>query len=572
MKKFISLLMMLMLMYPGMRIIAEEGTVAETLVAYADLPEAHRQRFEAEMASARANVRARVPGQRQLMAQVRGDFNGYTGSKTDRSLEITYRVSDSVVSVGEKVTFQVDMKCDTPPMIYTVCGLVFDEQFKDTGELVAKTGNVQVNAANKRITPSYTPTAPGYFLFLLVVSDGAGNVVSLTTNTVQVYEKNRPLFTNAAIDNELMLVMNLDRAETDVGTVIGAEVGMTTGADPIQYTAVWTLTDEAGNVLDQAEKTAQVNAQADTAQLRLTYQPLMAGKLQLVITASDGDGNRVKTNTPVMTVADGRFCTVSLSADSALVAGSSLTATYAIHGHMCDATEAWLRWEYRASDGAVVARSSERLAARNGQSSCIPRLGQEVVCSVEATCEHFPNGTPAKRSLTLIGGLEVDRTLTADTVTCGNAIGVAYSVNGGLTPYRQIVVRGCARDTSSGKTQTFLTQTVTDAEGTVSGTPNRGDQVYFIIEVVEADGHTSTWKTGTAALNGAPGISEDDDHPALPGDADGSGTVDARDGLLVMQHAAGWPVTLHMENADADGNGSVDLADAVTIFTRAGGT
>ncbi|MDD6050407.1 MAG: dockerin type I repeat-containing protein [Clostridiales bacterium] len=567
MKKFISLLMMLMLIYPGMSIAAAVGTETETLVAYEDLPEAHRLRYEAEMASALNNARARAPGQRQLLSQVRGDFNGYTGSKTDRSLEITYRVSDSVVTVGEKVTFQADMTCDTPPMLYTVSGLVFDEQFRKTGELVGQVVHVQVDATSKTITPSYTPNAPGYFCFVLVVSDSAGNMVSLTTNTVQVYEKNRPLFSNMAVDGQLALLMNLDRAKTDLGMVLGADLEITTAADPVQYTAVWTLTDEAGSVLDRAERAGQVSAQTETAKLRLTYQPLMAGKLQLEITASDGDGNHIKTNTPVLTVADGCFCTVSLNADTALTAGSSLTAAYAIHGHLCDATEAWLRWECRAANGEVIARSTQALTECTGQATYTPRVGQEVVCTVGASCAHFPEDV-AMRSLALIGGLEVERALTADAVDCGDAIGVVYSVDGGLTPYREIVVRGYACDTASGNTQTFLTRTLTEAQGTVSGSPMRGNKVYFIIDVVEADGHTTAWKTGTAALTGAPGISDSD---GLCGDADGNGTVDDRDALLVMQYAADWPVKLHMESADANGNGSVDLADAVAIFAQAGG-
>lgn len=93
---------------------------AETTVAYEDLPQAHRTLYETAMAKALAEAPRRVPAKSNLRAMPRGDFNGYTDQKSDNSLQVEYRVSDSVVKVGEKIKFYVNMNCDYPPMIYTV--------------------------------------------------------------------------------------------------------------------------------------------------------------------------------------------------------------------------------------------------------------------------------------------------------------------------------------------------------------------------------------------------------------------------------------------------------------------
>ncbi len=57
----------------------------------------------------------------------------------------------------------------------------------------------------------------------------------------------------------------------------------------------------------------------------------------------------------------------------------------------------------------------------------------------------------------------------------------------------------------------------------------------------------------------------------LPGDANQNGRVDASDALLILQHEAGWSVTLDQERADVDDSGAVDLADALLIFRYCAG-
>lgn len=508
MKKILCLLLPLLIVLTGLSFPAAAESGAETPLTYEELPEAHRKRYEEEMASALANARARAPGKKQFFAEARGDFNGYTGAKSDNSLKVDYRVSDSIVEVGEKVYFYVNMNCDYPPMVYTISGLVFDENFNKKGDLVNKGQSVKVDDTFKGIAPYYVPTEPGYFNFVVVVSDGNGNMVSMTSNTVQVYEKEEPLFNNIAIDGNLALMMNLDRSKLDVGTVITASVDVTTKSDPVKYRGVWTLTDEAGNILDTEETSAEVNARAEIAKLTFEYRPLKAGKLQFVITASDGDGNQIKNNTPVINVEDGFYFTAKLNRVSALMVGNSLTATYNIYGHECQNAGYFIGWECHDANGNTIFSKAEVVKDRSGKSTFTPRVGQEVEFYVGASCEHVSGEFPERAILALIGAIDVDLSLTAKTVKYGNSIGVKYSVTGGLEPYQKIIVNGYTYDESRDRTYNFMTKTVTEAEGTVSGAPKLGDEVYFVVEVVESDGSSTTWTTGKATLTGTPEVTD----------------------------------------------------------------
>lgn len=499
---------MLALLVAGWSFTAAADSGNETTVAYSDLPAAHRALYEKEMAAAEKYAKSRAPGKARLFAEVRGDFNGYTDAKTDNSLKVEYTVSDSIVQVGERVYFDVNMSCEYPPMVYTVSGLVFDEDFTKTGDINKDGASVQVDDTFKGKRFSFVPTAAGYFNFVFVITDGNGNQISLTTNTIQVYEETEPLFTNMAVDGNLGLMMTLNRSKLDVGTLITASVDVTTKADPVQYTGVWTLTAEDGTVLDTATVTAEVNAQSTLARINFEYRPLQSGKLQFVITASDGDGNQVKNNTPVLTVDDGFYFTAKLNRVSALVVGNSVTASYSVYGHECSTTAYYTGWECRDADENLLASRVERVQERSGKSVYTPRVGQDIEFYIGATCEHFTGEYPATATITLIGGLDVSVSLTASSVKYGGKIGVKYSAEGGLTPYQKVIVTGYSYDASKDRTYTFLNQSLTESSATVYGSPKLGDEVYFIVQIVEEDGNTTSWKTGTAKLTGAPEVTD----------------------------------------------------------------
>jgi len=499
----------------------------DQVVNFSDQPADYRALYAAEMASALANARARAPGQSQLSAVARGDFSGYQGSKADNSLKVDYKVTDSVVAVGEKVTCYITMTWDYGQLTYSYGGLVLNGDFEEVGELTPKDNPptfVTTESGPGRIGRafSFTPTSAGYFNFLFILEEGNGNKLALTTPTVQVYEGEEPSYSGAVTDevipddipkpdyeqNRLGVFVSTDRQSTKVGTEVAAIASFTTKHDPVQYMATWTLEDSSGNVLDVKTTNGEVNASAGKAEVQLTYLPLQQGDLQLVITATDGYDNAATINTPWIDVADGFYFTARLNRISAMMAGEAVTATYEAFGHSCPSTAYYVGWECYDAEGNTISTDAQTVPGSAGKVTYTPRQGQGLEFYFGATCEHIGNAQPCLVQIALIGAIEAELNLTATTVQSGQPIGVNYTLDGGLTPYQRLVVRGYSKDTARNKTYQFFEQTVTEAEGAVSGTPYLGNEVYFELEVVERDGVSTTWTSPKATMTGSPMVTE----------------------------------------------------------------
>lgn len=528
MKRLLCFILLLALSLAGMSVAAMADSGSYTVVDFETLPADYRALYESEMASALANARSRAPGQSRLYAEVRGDFNGYTGTKSDSSLKVEYRVTDSIVKVGEKVIFYVTMTWDYGRLTYTYGGQMMDEDFASLGPIVP------VGVSNTFVTPAdgeeipegtkvqgrafgFTPKQAGYFNFVIILKDGNGNTLALTTPTVQVYEDDIPTFDSMGsdtdigidVDNSLAMRLSMDQTSTKVGGDITATATFATFADPVKYTATWTLTDESGAEVDRETTTGETNASTANAVVTFPYKPLTGGGgLQFLITATDGDGNTVKINSPWIEVADGFYFTARLSRTTAMMIGDTVTATYNIYGHECDQVGYFVGWECYDGDGNTISTDAYTVPEKSGKVSFTPRIGQGLEFYVGATCEHIKNAYPTRVNLVLVGGIEADLSLTANSVASGQKIGVNYSVDGGLDPYQKIIINGYSYDKSRDKTYNFLTQTVTETEGTVYGTPYLGDNVYFTLKVIESDGYANTWTSGAAALTGAPEVTD----------------------------------------------------------------
>ena len=525
MKHVICFILVLALALSGLTAVADSNP--DQIVNFDDLPADYRALYASEMASALANARARAPGQSKLAAMARGDFSGYQGSKADNSLRIDYKVTDSVVAVGEKVTFYVTMTWDYGHLTYTYGGQVMDEDFNSIGPLVpvGKPNSFVYPAEGEEVPEgtkqigrafSFTPQNPGYFNYVIILKDGNGNTLALTTPTVQVYEGEEPSYSGAVTDtvlggdqtNQLGVYVNTDRQSTKVGTEITALTSFTTKHAPVQYTATWILEDASGTELDVQITRGEVNASSGTAEVQLSYLPLQMGVLQLVIQATDGYGNAATINTPWIDVADGFYFTARLNRVSAMTAGEPVTATYEAFGHHCSSTAYYVGWECYDADGNTISTNAKTVLDRAGKDTFTPRQGQGLEFYFGATCEHFGNPYPARVDIVLLNAIEAELELTATAVQSGKSIGVKYAVDGGLTPYQQMVVRGYSKDTARNKTYQFLEQTVTEAEGTVTGTPYLGNEVYFELEVVERDGVSTAWISPKATMTGSPMVAD----------------------------------------------------------------
>lgn len=516
MKKLICLLLTLCLAMTGMTIIAAaEEPAAERPLTTAELPDGHWAAFEAEMASAYANARSRAPGQAQYALAARDEFNGYTGTKADGSLSASFTVTDAVVPVGQEVIFYVNLACSYPPMVYTVGGLVMDENFQRLGSHQYNGGeSFEVNADSKAFGIKIGLDFPGYFNFVVVVSDGVGNRIALTTPTIQVYDKEKPPFTSVGTDqdiimeteNSLGVLLEMDKKQTKVGHPVTANVTLSTRHDPVKYTGTWTLKDEAGNVVETLTQkvTGEVNAQAEKATIAFDYKPLQAGRIQFSIDATDGAGNHVNIDAPHMTVEDGFYIETALNR-AVMNVGKTTRGTYTVYGHTCESIYYFLGWECYDAEGNLLESRRETLTEASGSSLYTPRIGDELVFYAGAGCEHHA-ATYQQDTLLLVGSIDAEIWPLTVTAQSGSEVGAGYSVSGGLEPYQKITIIGVSTDSISGERYTFMEKTVTETEGTVFGRAHLGDAVHFEIRVTEEDGYTSTWASESIPMSEAPAV------------------------------------------------------------------
>ena len=516
MKKLVCLLLTLMIALTGGTLAAAaESNAGEILVAPEELPAGHWALYEAELASALENARARAPGQVQYALEARGDFNGYTGSKADGSLRLEYTVSDSMVPVGERSIIYLNLTCEYPPMVYTIGGLALDKDFKKVGDLLYNQGeSFKYDGTTKTLAIPCKLDFEGYFNFVVVVSDGLGNQFAMTTPTVQVYDGEKPPFNSVGtdrnvlmdVDNSLGMSLSVDKTKTKVGHPITATATLTTRHDPVQYKGTWTLMDAQGNVLDTVETAGEANAQTDKATVTFSYLPLNAGEVQFEITATDGVENRVNINTPWLTVDDGLYIEAELNRAVMNIARTT-RGSYTVHGHTCPTIYYFIGWEVYDGAGEVLESRTAVMTEPTGQDLYTPRIGSELLFYAGAGCEHFA-ATYQQDTLLLVGGIQAEIWPLTVTAQSGGEVGAGYSVSGGLAPYQEIVITGTSYDSLTGVSYGFMERTVTETEGTVFGTAHLGDQVYFEIRVVEEDGYSSVWKSEMIPMSEAPAVTK----------------------------------------------------------------
>lgn len=497
-KKILCLVLTLCMVLPC--ILASAEAEGLEVIPYAELPAEHRAAYEAEVASALANAKARAPKDNQLIAEARGGFNGYLDKLTSGSLSVEYVLSDSMVKVGEKVSFDVDVSCSWPPVWISITGLIMDENFSKIGEIETK----HLSSSNY-YTPkgwTYTPSRAGYFCFILVVSDYIGNQIAFTTNTVQVsrsYEN--PTFDNLAIDENLGMKVSLDKTEMKVGETITAEVFFTCDVNPVSYASGWTLYDEYDNQIDEKRWSNSIRAIGGNI-VTFSYTPTQEGELMFLIVAGDGEGNEVTMNTHRVVVESSNNVTVSLN-KSSVAYGSPVTVNYNV------------QWTGAAPEleGCWCIETDEHtyntwvdLEGMSGSASYTPEFGSRLRFFIRAkgsteTIEKYSSyasfyGTPLRDDPVYIVTTEINQS----SATIGKPITATYEIdnfNGKGYFYAEWQV------VADGREYTYYLDgsELPGLSGTVSFTPEFGDKVRFYVYADENDYHS--WRrTGYVTISG----------------------------------------------------------------------
>ncbi len=291
MKKLVCFVLMLCMIGP---IVGAEGALE--LIPYEELPPAHRQAFEAERQKALADAAERIPADSGMPLMERAAPSGYTDSRTDGTLEVIYTVSATRVLVGQPVEFSVELSCSETPMYISYSGVIMDEAFGKTGEI--RTENYRSPYKTARTSWRHTPDATGYFCFVLTVSDGAGNRVSFSTNTIQVLKPaEKTVFTSRSVDGVLTAYVSLDKREMRIGETVTASCSFAYDVDPIRYTGCWKLYDEQDRETVLSEFSDMVLTGGETV-MRYTCTAEQPGEIVFQLEAEDGEDHRVLLITP----------------------------------------------------------------------------------------------------------------------------------------------------------------------------------------------------------------------------------------------------------------------------------
>lgn len=291
MKKLVCFVMMLCMIWP---MAGAEGLLE--LISYDELPPEHRQAFEAEKQSALDNAAARAPADSGMPLLERAAPTGYTDTRSDGALQVTYTVSATRVLVGQKVELSVALSCSETPMYITYSGVIMDGAFGKTGEIRAKNYRSPYKEAAE--TWSHTPDETGYFCFVLTVSDAAGNRVSFSTNTIQVLKPaEKTVFTSRSVDGVLTAFVSLDKREMRISETITASCSFAYDVDPIRYTGCWKLYDELDQETVLSEFSDMVLTGGESV-MRYTCTAEQPGEIVFQLEAEDGEDHRVLLITP----------------------------------------------------------------------------------------------------------------------------------------------------------------------------------------------------------------------------------------------------------------------------------
>lgn len=285
MKRLACLILLLCLATMALSVQADG---ALELISEEELPMEHQRAVDAEM--------DRVRSVQKLGSQMRAAPAGYADRKSDGTLNVSYTVSASRVVVGQKVTFSVKLSCEESPMYITYSGLIMDGTFREVEEIAEKNYRSPYKSASASWT--HTPNAAGHFCFVLVVSDQAGNLVSLHTNTVQVVElAEDPEFTSKAMDGSMTAIVTLDKKTLKVEESLTAQVAFLYDVDPIRFTGSWLLYDEQDKETLLDTFNDMVLTGGDTI---MTYacKANAPGEIVFRLEAEDGEDNRVLLLTP----------------------------------------------------------------------------------------------------------------------------------------------------------------------------------------------------------------------------------------------------------------------------------
>ncbi|WP_028511226.1 dockerin type I repeat-containing protein [Ruminococcus sp. NK3A76] len=163
-----------------------------------------------------------------------------------------------------------------------------------------------------------------------------------------------------------------------------------------------------------------------------------------------------------------------------------------------------------------------------------------------------------------------DITVTAPTVGAAPATAASIKLNcGGLASSS---VRWCTYQDKGGSVTSFKGDKFLPGGKYAASIEMTLDENTFFDSTAEGKEGSATVNGVSATVTNSSGMQKlyvrfyfDQLPGRIPGDLNGDGNTDLKDGLLISQHLAGWKVAINESNADVNNDGKADLKDGLLL-------
>lgn len=466
------------------------------------------------------------------------------GEPLREPVSVTASLDKSEIALGEPITVTYEVKNNNGTPNVNVDFFVVDDGREYSAhyvyDLTETTGSV-----------TFTPTY-GDSVYAYVWVSNAGDEFSddYTTESATIIGESD--YTPIRIE------LTGGKASYEIGETITLNyetIGGTVGERVTSY--YWTIYDEDWN-----------SSSTDTMYLdgpkgQIQYTPYYGVQIELTIYAYDGTSDfyeyyEFELTGDSMTEA----FNIKLEPNKSSVAkGEKVTVSYEVTGGS-GVDEVLSAFYIIEKDGYVYGTEDIELTKRTGSLSFTPRFGDTLTVYVKARDKYVEEMWEAVR-ITLTGSDKTTPPVASvnfekEPIVLGEAVNVKYSLSGGTAPYdAALIVRTWSE---ADNTTDIYTKKLTSAgSGTVTVTPESGEQILAFIEGTDDQGFTIYGDWLWLELE-APAA------PRVPGDADDNGVVNTADAVAILAYCVDASKQINQRNADVNADELVDVYDALLLL------
>lgn len=459
-------------------------------------------------------------------------------------VSVTASLDKSEVAIGEPITVSYEVRNSNGQPSVSVSFYVVDDGKEYVAESV-------YGLTETKGSVSFTPTY-GDTVYASVFVSNAGD------EFYDDYTTESATITGESDYTPLKITVTGGKNSYEIGETITLNYEITGGTEGQRSGWYhWTISDEDWNYSESDY------IDLDGLKGQIKYTPYYGARIQLTIYAYDDKSEIYEncefelTGTPFAEV----FNFTLVPNKTSVAKGNKVTVDYEITGGSGVDEILSVYYIIGTDDGMIYSTEDITLSKRTGSVSFTPRFGDYLTVYVKAKDKYVEEMWGAVR-IELTGSDKTTPPKAAtsfdkDPIVLGEPVNVKYSITGGTTPFDAVLT--IRTWTEEGGTVDILTKKVTDSSGTVTVTPEEGEQIIAFIEGTDDQGFSLYGDWMWIELE-APAA------PRLPGDADDNGSVSIDDAVAVLEHCVDGSKKINLNNADVNADDIVDAYDVLLIL------